>query len=195
MGEYATRRNDGAYIKTGTCESLYYLRWDDIDKVKPDGSYSLREPGLWFRLPFSDEDHLQPGDYSDYNRGVRLLPYQEEDDPAPINFKPSGTPSPGNIQLTHACGLLLNVACHHGAQLPAESQEIRAHWNGKDPFPWELYMVKHQAGEGLLPIIRCRHCGNTYRTDWASVLPHIVDEVLRARLTDYAAQVKVPALV
>ncbi len=194
MGEYATRRSDGEQIKIGTCESMYYLRWDDINQVQLNG-YSLRQPGLWFRLPFPDEDHQQPGDYDDYSRAIRLLPYQAEDEPAPVCFELNGTKA-GTLQVRHeGSGLLLNVACHHGQKLPQGSDEIRPFWNGKDPFPWELYMVKNHEGQGLLPIVRCRHCGDTYRADWAGVLPHIADEVLRNRLTDYAARVKVPALV
>jgi hypothetical protein len=33
MGEYATRKSDNEYIKIGTCESMYYLRFDDINQV------------------------------------------------------------------------------------------------------------------------------------------------------------------
>ncbi len=185
MGEYATRKSDLQQVKIGTCEAMYYLRFEHVGKVESPG-YSLREPGLWFRLPFPDEDHLQPGDYQDHNRGVRLLPYQASDDPAPIAFTVEGADA-GSFQLRHPSGLLLNVACHHGERLPEGSSEISPAWNGKDPHCWELYMVKNQAGEGLLPLVRCRHCGKTYRSTWAAVLPHVQDQELRDRLTDYAA--------
>jgi len=186
MGEYTKRLSDRQEIKIGTCESMYYLRWDDIDKVASPG-YSLREPGFWFRLPFPDEDDIGPGGYDTHDRGYRLLPYQAEDDPAPTLFEVPD-PSPGLLQVYHSnSGLLLNVKCHHNQKLPEASADITPFFNGKDPYPWELYMVKNHPGEGLLPLVRCRHCREVFRLDWARVLPHIADQTLRDRLTDYAA--------
>ena len=182
MGEYATRKSDFQTIKIGTCESMYYLRWDDIDKVSIE--YDLREPGLWFRLPLPAEDGCEPGDYDGHEAGYRLLPYQGSDDPAPINFE-LDEPSPGRFQMHHKSGLLLGVPCHHGAALPEVPEGWYVSWNGKDSHPWELYMVKNTES-GLLPIVSCRHCGKNYRTSWAAVLPHISDQVLRDRLTNYA---------
>jgi hypothetical protein len=186
MGEYTYRKSDREYIKIGTCEAMYYLRWDDIDKVDSPG-YSLREPGLWFRLPFPDEDNLRPGDYGDHARCVPLTPYTDTDTSRQINFDLSEA-APGTLQLHHAgSGLLLNVACHHGARLPGGSPDITPHWNGRSPTNSALYMVKNHEGEGLLPIVKCLHCGKTFRATWAGVLPHISDEALRDRLVNYAA--------
>lgn len=186
MGEHALRLSDRQTVKIGTCQAMYYLRWDDIDKVRI--KYDLRIPGLWFRLPFPDEDDIEPGNYDDFNRGYRLLPYQVSGDAAPVLFEAEGSSGhPGNIQLSHGSGLLLNVACYHGSKLPGDSKDIKAGWNGKDPYTWELYMVKNHPGEGLLPLVRCRHCGGTFRSTWAAVLPHISDERFRDRLTDYVA--------
>ena len=36
MGEYAIRKSDNDCIKIGTCEDMYYLRYEDQDKVTPD---------------------------------------------------------------------------------------------------------------------------------------------------------------
>lgn len=185
MGEIATRKRDRERVNIGTCESMYYLRWDDIDAVEID--YDLREPGLSFRLPFPDEDDQLPGQYEAYERGYRLLPY--EDDVHTIAFDAGETIAhPGLLQLYHsASGLLVNAQCFHGLRLPESSEELQAHWNGKDPYVWELVRVKNHPDEGLLPLIRCRHCGQLFRASWAAVLPHISDPVLRDRLTDYAA--------
>jgi len=65
MGEYAYRKEDNAHIKIGTCESMYYIRYEDRNKVKKD-EFSLdcsKETGLYWRLPFTDEDGIKPGDY------------------------------------------------------------------------------------------------------------------------------------
>jgi len=183
MGEIATRKFDQERVKIGTCESMYYLRWDDIDRVVIN--YDLRQPGLSFRLPFPDEDDQLPGQYDPYNRGYRLLPY--EDDGHTIAFEaPETIAHPGLIQLHHLSGLLINAHCFHGLRLPEGSEEIQSHWNGKDPHAWELVRVKHHPGAGLLPLIQCRHCGQLFRSDWASVLPHVQDQTLRDRLTAYA---------
>jgi hypothetical protein len=186
MGELATRKSDRQRIKIGTCESMYYLRWDDIDRVEID--YDLREPGLSFRLPFPDEDDQLPGQYEAYNRGYRLLPY--EDDGHTMAFEAGDTIAhPGIIQLHHsASGLLVNASCFHGLRLPEGSDELQTHWNGKDPYVWELIRVKNHPGAGLLPLISCRHCGSLFRSDWASVLPHVADQTLRDRLTAYAVE-------
>src|SRR3990167_2579485 len=63
MGEYATRGKDR--IKIGTCEDMYYLRFDQRDRVQhepgnvaPNGEDAY---GLRFRFPWPDEDHVAPG--------------------------------------------------------------------------------------------------------------------------------------
>lgn len=184
MGEIATRKSDRERVKIGTCESMYYLRWDDIDKVEID--YDLREPGLSFRLPFPDEDDQLPGQYEIYERGYRLLPYQ--DDGHTVAFEAGESIAyPGLVQLYHSgSGLLVNAQCFHGLRLPEGSEELRACWNGKDPYVWELVRVKNHPGQGLMPLIRCRHCGQLFRSTWANVLPHIKESILRDRLTSYA---------
>jgi len=185
MGEYAVRKSDKTHIKIGTCEAMYYLRWDDIDKVF--ASYDLRQPGLWFRLPFPDEDEVLPGEYDNYNRGYRLLPYKNDDDIKTEFRVDDADEHPGSFQLTHPSGLLVGVKCYHGIRLPEGSSDIRLHWNGRDPYPWELCMVKNHEDQGLLPLVQCRHCGKTFRTNWEKILPHVSDKTLHDRLKQYAA--------
>jgi len=74
MGEYALRKSDDTEIKIGTCEDMYYLRYEDRDKVSklPNSLDPRTEYNLRFRLPFPDEDDIKPGEYDDYNRGERL---------------------------------------------------------------------------------------------------------------------------
>src|SRR3972149_6581787 len=107
MGEYAIRKSDKQEIKIGTCENMYYLRYEDCDKVKPlPGS----EIGFRFRLPFPDEDEVLPGKYEKYNRGERLFK-ETDQDAEQLEIQGDDT---GIIQLSHPCGLLINVPCHHG---------------------------------------------------------------------------------
>ncbi len=81
MSEYAIRKSDKASIKIGTCESMYYLRHEDIDKIIPEET-GFKPKGLIFRLPFPDEDHILPGDYEQYDRGADLFnfhPFENEE--------------------------------------------------------------------------------------------------------------------
>ena len=176
MGENAKRKSDGAVIKIGTCERMYYLRYEDREKVAkiPHSLDPMDSKGLFFRLPFPDEDHLQPGDYDHYNRGLvlyrRVGQYQEyfED--------PSTAEDPGIMQLKHErSGLMLNVPCYHGAKLPEVQKPMQAFWNGKG-HSLELIAVK-DTGEGVLPVIGCVHCGGMWRYQWADVLDFIEPEM------------------
>ena len=69
MGEYAIRKSDRESIKIGTCEDMYYLRYEDQDKVIPD---ECSDFGYRWRIPFPDEDHILPGDYDSGFRQVDL---------------------------------------------------------------------------------------------------------------------------
>lgn len=71
MGEYALY--EGQRIKIGTCEDMYYLRWDQAHLVKPlrgnaDPFEDCEE--LRFRFPFPDEDDRAPGAFDDFDRGL-----------------------------------------------------------------------------------------------------------------------------
>jgi len=191
MGEYATY--NGVSIKIGTCESMYYLRYEDRGKVNPQrGSLNpATTDGLFWRLPFPDEDNNGPGNYDEYDRGLRLYRKIEdsrgehftryEDFPAEELAK-----NPGTLQMSHKCGLLVNMPCYHGARLP-DLGPVRTFWNGKS---WSIELVHlKNTSEGVLPIIRCRHCGSMWRCTWEEVMPYIPDDVLKNRLAVYAKTV------
>jgi len=185
MGEYA--EFSGGRIKIGTCEDLGYLRIEDIHRVGPvEGSVNVRATpeGSYFRLPFPDEDMINPGGYNNMFRGARLSPEFNSGDE---DYRP------GNIQLKHECGLLVNMPCYHGAKLPDVEgckDTIRCFWNGKSWF-FELYRVKcveaDQDEDGkkkfdVKPMFRCRHCGNMWSCEWEEIVPYIVDGELKKRL-------------
>jgi len=64
MGEFA--QHDGERVKIGTCESLYYLRWQDRHAVEPlpGNVHPGKDTGLSYRLPVPSEDMEPPGGYS-----------------------------------------------------------------------------------------------------------------------------------
>lgn len=76
MGEYA--KYNGEEIKIGTCESMYYLRWDQrhLVEAEPGNVNPVKEiNSIWFRLPRILESLQSPGDF-DFNGycGARPIP-------------------------------------------------------------------------------------------------------------------------
>lgn len=180
MGEYAKYRGDE--IKIGTCESMYYLRFEDRHLVEwiRGNVDPANDMGLFWRLPFPDEDGRGPGSYTDYCRGTELRKGNEY-------FRCDNlADDAGNIQLTHQCGYLVNMPCHHGEHLPDLGDKVRTFWNGKAGSFYELRHVKNTA-EGVKPVIACRFCGNLWRMEWADVLEWIPCRDLRSRLAVHAA--------
>lgn len=186
MGEYAIRKFDNQRIKIGTCASMYYLRYEDRNKVR-DEDAPKDTLNLYWRLPFPDEDHLRPGEYQDYCRGIRLY-RQGKPDHMGRTFGVEDYANPaladhhGTIQLAHESGLLVNVNCHHGEKLPASGEGVDVHWNGKS-HSYELSSIKNTA-EGVFPVIRCRHCNTKWRMDWADIWDYIPED-MRVRLERY----------
>ena len=80
MGECVKYKGD--YVKIGTCESLYYTTYKQMDELNKKGllkeadgnlrpdSYLKVNSGFRFRFPFPDEKDIQFGMYDDYDRGV-----------------------------------------------------------------------------------------------------------------------------
>ena len=198
MGEYAKLKSNGQEIKIGTCENMYYLRFEDRHKVIYDYSFT----GYRFRLPFIDEDKIDIGNYDDYDRGIDLIPNYDEETESYTYFddiyKDQYQEHKGLIQLHHQSGLVVNASCYHGYKLPDNnnSKELRAFYNGKTSINFELSQVKIHLNEEtkvkeLIPIVRCKHCKMPFRASWSSVLLHIrqhtkEDKEFFNRLCEYA---------
>jgi len=192
MGEYAIRKSDGVEIKIGTCESMYYLRLEDKYKV------DLNHPkhgqmgvfGWFWRLPFPDEDNVLPGDYENYNRSLHLWKYEDnpplsrKNAPYSVSFSdPETVSDPGLIQLKHDSGLLVNVKCYHGEQLPQGNDDFQPHWNGKS-HAFELSSLRTTETGDVWPVVKCRFCDHAWRYNWEDVLPYIHGE-MKQRLEKY----------
>lgn len=192
MGEYAIRKSDGERIKIGTCEMMYYLRFEDRDKVQAlAGNVDpMAEGGLFYRLPFEDEDEVLPGQYKNPDRGERIWKSigqketEEFRDQTIIN-------DVGILQLHHESGLLINVPCYHGLKLPEPGPSMQTLWNGKSWFLElrALKSIKQSDGSmGTRPTVHCRHCRQMWSYDWKDVWDYI-PEPMRSRLWPYAADV------
>lgn len=198
MGEYAIRKSDGARIKIGTCELMYYLRYEDRNKVRkePNSLDPATCTDIRFRLPFPDEDSILPGgEYKNPDRGERLYRmcgvgqsgYCED-------FKDESTvENTGIIQLHHESGLLINVTCYHGVKLPDPSKDVRTAWNGKS-WSFELVGVKPTADGRIWPIVHCRHCRSAWRYEWAEIWEYIPYDMQVRLRSYYEAETKLRAV-
>lgn len=183
MGEYA--KYDGDRIKIGTCEEMYYLRYEDRKMVRrePGNLDAAKELNLFWRLPLPAEDDCGPGGYQGPKAAVELRRGNEW-------FRsPKAAEHFGEINMTHPCGYTIPVPCYHGEKLPGSGA---VEWQGGTPGScYELVSVKNTA-DGVKPVIQCRHCGNRFRAEWSEVLEWIPDAELRARLAKHDAQ-EIPA--
>ena len=53
MGEYARRKTDGEKIKIGTCESMYYCRYEQIGEVVMDKKIKVVMAKIKLGLPIT----------------------------------------------------------------------------------------------------------------------------------------------
>lgn len=175
MGEYA--KYNGQDIKIGTCENMYYLRWDQRHKVQAlSGSVNpVTDVGLFFRVPLKEEDNIEPGNFEPFV-GMRMYRKVETPGTQPDSyedFEPNDL-EPGHLQMSHNCGYLMSVPCYHGAKLPEGVA-----WNGKSWF-LELRFIK-RTETGFKPVVGCRHCGRMWSYDLEDVqdwlVPYMVERI------------------
>lgn len=163
MGEYAIYK--GERVKIGTCNEMYYLRWEQRHDVKPlSGNVDpVKEiQSIWFRAPRHSEDGIAPGmfDYQGWNgvRPIRLMIREDcqwfESEVRKISIASQGISQVVNKKL----GVLCNVPCYHGftGELPKGMS-----YNG---FNSNLLGI---AGVGIrdneaCALIGCLGCGSTF---------------------------------
>jgi hypothetical protein len=161
---------------------MYYLRYSDKNKVRalPGNVDTMDEKTikeLRWRLPFPDEDMIQPGDYKEYNRGAALC--YEFTNPDTMN-------DPGILQLHSKTGLLVNIACYHGEKKPTDTKEVQFHWNGKSPF-YNLTALKFIDGV-VYGIYSCTECCHAWRKPLKEIVPFMIryeDQELVKRLIEW----------
>lgn len=172
MGEYATRRDNGERIKIGTCESMYYLRHDQRHKVRAESgnvdpvhdAASIR-----FRFPWPDEDAIEPGNFEDYARKMRV-----------DGLTPSAAVEHDSIQFSAPAGYLVSLPCPEAGTAhittvarvagsatallaQAKSAPLTIHRNG---FAGSVFLVeqRYRPGIGLVPVLQCA-CGAKWRIE------------------------------
>jgi hypothetical protein len=166
VGEYARRKSDGAEIKIGTCENLYYLRADQVDQVEPlPNSLDASDPAIWphvrFRFPWPDEDNEAPGDFeAKFDRAIAA-----RDAVAPQDVEH------GTVQFIAHAGYNVSLPCPESRDAewlrllkPDGPSPVAIHRNG---FPGAVLLVqqKHLADGRLVPVCKCGGCGYPYRIE------------------------------
>lgn len=156
MGEYATY--NGQHIKIGTCESMYYLRADQAQKVTPEaGSVDpVRDAEhIRFRFPFPDEDTIRPGGFEEYGRTVHV----------PGLTAPAGADH-YTVQFRADNGYLASLPC-------PESDTETSYTVHRNGYGGAVGIAQQRVWEGRLVLVaQCRGCGAAWRyPDAADVLP------------------------
>lgn len=153
MGEYAKRLSDGQDVKIGTCESMYYLRYDQRQKVGAQRGNvdpnSLDALNIRFRFPFPDEDQVEPGEFENYGRSIQVPGYAAAKD---VDH--------GLVQFSAQAGYLVSLPCPEGPS----SHGFKVHRNG---FSGAVKMAQQKllADGRVVPILECGGCGSAWRVE------------------------------
>src|SRR5665213_2171742 len=145
MGEYATY--NGQEVKIGTCEDLYYLRADQLGKIRgvPAG---LLEWGR-FRFPFPDEDNTEPGAFETFNRSIQLDGMAAPTEMAGEHY---------SVQFVAQAGYNVCLPCPEAG---AAEHGLTVHRNG---FSGAVKLVQQRFVDGqLVAIVQCGGCGLAWR--------------------------------
>lgn len=167
MGEYAIRKSDGANIKIGTMEDMYYLRADQVSLIQGQrGSIDPRQRDtaekIRFRFPFPWEDDIAPGDFPDHNFGLSV---HGADLPEEIDHHP--------IQFSNPRGILVSLPCPESKE--GKESGLRFHYNG---YAGNVRIVQQRLyNERLVLVCECGSCGAKYRLPDLSDAQPIIDRM------------------
>ncbi len=153
MGEYATYKEQE--IKIGTCEDLYYLRFDQRDRIR---DYDFTPDVFRYRFPFPDEDGIEPGAFSDHDRGERI----------PGWTIPADWIGHYSVQFIAQAGYVASLPCPESVGGPpgldpVDVGGVKVHRNG-----WHGHAVVKQQrllNGQLLTVVGCNACGAAWRLE------------------------------
>ena len=151
MGEYA--KYNGQEIKIGTCEDMYYLRFQQRHEVETlpnsvDLSDSAVLKELRFRFPFPEEDRIEPGAFESHEKSARV----------PDSFHP-GDIEHRSVQFSARNGYLVSLPCPESEE--GKSFPHKIHKNGHGG---SVHLVAQKlVGSELWAVCRCGGCGSMWR--------------------------------
>lgn len=195
MGEYARRKKDGAMIKIGTCESMYYARYEQIN----DFSYSYPTDNLFWRIPTPEEDYIEVGDFKyELISNGEPIPNMLMIDTTKISKEDcEDMQKTGTMQLINKdMGLLVNVRCPHGLPLRHKDENwgvqrkdddflISYGYNGLGD---TLYLAFLKNTEKELRVgVKCRCCSAMWSWSFRDAEPMIKSLWMKLRLLHQCA--------
>lgn len=178
MGEYA--KYGRSEIKIGTCENMYYLRYDQRHMVKAmsgnvDPVRDAKE--LRFRFPWPDEDGIAPGAFNgDHDRALGF-----HDVPLPDG----GDIDHGTVQFSaYGGGFLVSLPCPESSagqsavlRSPTGEFPLKFHRNG---YMGAVLLCQQRLWEGrLVCVCRCGGCGERYRLPTLADAQPLIDSCMR----------------
>lgn len=157
MGEFAYYKREK--IKIGTCEILYYLRYDQLHLITPDLPNNVdptnpeQAKHLFFRFPFPWEDRDEPGSFEPF-RACPLPGYTLDDEA-----------DHGSKQFRADGGYLLCLPCPESKAFRdlTEKADIHAGHNG---YSGSVHLAYQKpVGDELQAVVKCNGCGHLWRLD------------------------------
>ena len=168
MGEYAT--SQGEQVEIGSCEDLYYLRYDQrLKVVQCPNSLDPADPEilghLRFRFPWPDEDHVEPGAFEDFNRALGIH-----------GVAPSPAAEHNTVQFRAQNGYLVSLPC-------PESDAEQPFRIGRNGYQGAVHLGQQALRGGVLaPVFKCGGCGAGWSCpDPKDAEPYIESLTLEAR--------------
>lgn len=155
MGEYA--KYNGKEIKIGTCEDMYYLRYDQRNLVRPlPGNLDPRDKNIQdiirFRFPWPDEDNSEPGGQGADFDPFRSFPIHDVAAPEDVDHT--------TVQFKASNGYLVSLPCPEG---PKKIDGLTIHKNG---YGGAVHLVQNRVKNGkLVPVFKCGGCGCMWRVE------------------------------
>ena len=184
MSEFATRKSDGHRIKIGTCQNLYYLRYDQRDEVYYDRPFT----DMCFRLPLPDEDKHKPGEF-EFEGSLKNWHTRLNDDFL-IDMKDEPCFQRGGVAQVKMdeLGVILSVPCYHGFKLPTGKDcEVRSVYNGKINPMRILYIKPHHDGRMRIGVT-CKSCGSMWEYTFDEIDKYLISHEMRSRLFKFCQE-------
>ncbi|MCR5697735.1 MAG: hypothetical protein K6G73_12250 [Marinilabiliaceae bacterium] len=166
MGEYAKRKKDGAEVKIGTCNQMYYCTLKDRHSVEYDFDY---EQTYYWRLPMMG-DYTQAGEGEAFDWRSSSATCINSDRLWQLLKEQDGAKAESNMrkyskstQVVLPTGVIFSIKCLHGFLLPnikSEDIEYGAQFNGKRSDIRISYI--RTKGDSVDVAVECVHCGTSW---------------------------------
>lgn len=176
MGEYAKRFHDGEVVKIGTCDEMFYCRYDQAGSV----DYKDMCNDLYWRIPVPQEDGTLPGDYDQPLLADGIIPYELalknfSEDIANVLMSSVGR-LPVYIK---ELGMQGTIPCYHGYKVP-EAEGFKFGFNGKRDAIYLNALCNKK--DDLVLCIKCNACGQIWTASFSEIAPYMKSLWMKLRL-------------